>query len=44
VSGGLAGLLVDLRDVPMRLPERADRRRELLDAWQTTVSLGASDG
>lgn len=44
VSGGLAGLLVDLRDVPMRLPERADRRRELLAAWQTTVVEGASDG
>ena len=44
VSGGLAGLLVDLRDVPMRLPERADRRRELLDAWQTTVAEGAEDG
>ncbi len=27
VMGGLAGLVVDLRDVPMRLPDRADRRR-----------------
>ncbi len=44
VSGGLAGLLIDLRDVPMRLPERADRRRELLAAWQTTVAEGAEDG
>ena len=44
VSGGLAGLLVDLRDVPMRLPERADRRRELLAAWQATVAEGAPDG
>ena len=34
VAGGLGGLLVDLRDVPMRLPERHDRRRELLAAWQ----------
>jgi hypothetical protein len=34
VTGGLAGLLLDLRDVPLRLPERADRRRELLDTWQ----------
>jgi len=40
VVGGLAGLVVDLRDVPMRLPERADRRRELLDAWQTAVASG----
>ena len=44
VSGGLAGLLIDLRDVPLRLPERADRRRELLGAWQTTVAGGPSDG
>lgn len=33
VTGGLAGLLVDLRDVPLRLPERRDRRRQLLAAW-----------
>ena len=37
VAGGLAGLLVDLRDVPMRLPDRADTRRELLRSWQATV-------
>ena len=37
VSGGLGGLLVDLRDVPLRLPERMDRRRELLDAWQESL-------
>ena len=34
VSGGLGGLIVDLRDVPLRLPERSDRRRHLLAAWQ----------
>lgn len=39
VSGGLGGLLVDLRDVPLRLPERQDRRRELLDAWQESLWL-----
>jgi hypothetical protein len=33
VTGGLAGLIVDLRDVPLRLPERRDRRRALLAAW-----------
>ena len=38
VAGGLAGLMVDLRDVPLRLPERSDRRRELLDGWQAAVS------
>lgn len=39
VSGGLGGLLIDLRDVPLRLPERLDRRRELLDAWQESLWL-----
>jgi hypothetical protein len=33
VSGGIAGILVDLRDVPLRLPERRDRRRAALAAW-----------
>ena len=33
VSGGIAGLLVDLRDVPIRLPERRDRRRAALVGW-----------
>ena len=32
VTGGLGGLLVDLRDVPLRLPDRADLRRELLES------------
>lgn len=40
VSGGLGGLLVDLRDVPLRLPDRQDRRRELLAAWQAAVWEG----
>jgi hypothetical protein len=39
VSGGLGGLLVDLRDVPLRLPDRPERRRELLDAWQESLWL-----
>jgi len=37
VSGGLGGLLVDLRDVPLRLPDRGERRRELLQAWQESL-------
>jgi hypothetical protein len=37
VPGGLGGLLVDLRDVPLRLPERPERRRELLEAWQESL-------
>ncbi len=39
VGGGLGGLLVDLRDVPLRLPDRLERRRELLDAWQESLWL-----
>jgi hypothetical protein len=33
VSGGVGGLAVDLRDVPLRLPERRDRRRAALAQW-----------
>ena len=33
VSGGVAGLAIDLRDVPLRLPERRDRRRVALATW-----------
>lgn len=40
VAGGLGGLLVDLRDVPLRLPERQDRRRNLLRAWQSALWTG----
>jgi hypothetical protein len=34
VAGGMAGVVVDLRDIPLRLPDRLERRRELLAAWQ----------
>jgi hypothetical protein len=37
VAGGTGGLLVDLRDVPLQLPERRDPRRELLLHWQETA-------
>ena len=40
VAGGLGGLVVDLRDVPLRLPDRADRRRDLLAAWQAAMWAG----
>ena len=40
VTGGLGGLVVDLRDVPLRLPERADLRGEVLESWQATVLNG----
>ncbi|MBF6605499.1 MAG: hypothetical protein IVW53_07960 [Chloroflexi bacterium] len=41
VAGGLGGLLVDLRDVPLRLPDRLEHRRELLAAWQRALWSGA---
>ncbi len=34
VGGGLSGLLVDLRDVPMRISDRPDSRRAALETWQ----------
>ncbi len=36
-TGGLAGLVVDLRDVPLRLPDRSDERRELLARWERAL-------
>ena len=40
VTGGLGGLVVDLRDVPLRLPDRLEPRRELLASWQALVWPG----
>ena len=40
VAGGLAGLLIDLRDVPLRMPDRLERRRDSLAAWQADVWPG----
>ena len=37
VTGGLAGLVVDLRDSPLRLPDRPDERRELLSRWERVL-------
>ena len=34
VSGGLCGLLVDLRDIPLRMSDRPESRRDTLAAWQ----------
>jgi hypothetical protein len=34
VAGGLGGLLVDTRGIPLRLPHHPERRREALEAWQ----------
>ncbi len=43
LGGGLGWLLVDLRDVPLRLPDRLDRRRELLGAWQQSLWAGIDE-
>jgi hypothetical protein len=40
VAGGLGGLLVDTREIPLRLPDRPERRRDLLDAWQRPLWSG----
>jgi len=40
-TGGLAGLLVDTRGIPLRLPQRSERRREVLAQWQRTLWPGA---
>ena len=34
VGGGLGGLLVDLRDIPLRISDRPDSRRAALETWQ----------
>lgn len=39
-AGGLGGMLIDLRDVPLRLPERQDLRRERLGSWQDALWPG----
>ncbi len=40
VAGGLGGLLVDLRGVPMTLPDNPDQRRIRVDAWQRAMWAG----
>ena len=37
VTGGLGGLLVDTREIPLQLPDRSERRRALLEAWERPV-------
>jgi hypothetical protein len=41
VAGGIGGVLVDLRDVPLRLPERRESRRDLLVRWQELAWSGS---
>lgn len=40
LTGGLAGMLVDGRETPLRLHERADRRRAQLDGWERGLWAG----
>jgi hypothetical protein len=40
-GGGLAGLIVDTRGVPLRLPAVSERRREALGRWQRALWPGA---
>jgi hypothetical protein len=37
VSGGLGGLFVDLRDIPLRLPDKADQKRATWETWQRAM-------
>jgi hypothetical protein len=37
VTGGLAGLVVDTRDLPLRLPERGEDRRAVLATWERAL-------
>lgn len=37
VTGGLGGLFVDLRDIPLRMPDRADQKRATWEAWQRAM-------
>jgi hypothetical protein len=40
-TGGLGGLLIDTRGVPLRLPQRTERRRDVLAQWQRSLWPGA---
>jgi hypothetical protein len=37
IAGGLGGLFVDLRDIPLRLPDRADQKRATWESWQRAM-------
>lgn len=40
LSGGLGGLLVDTRPIPLELPAGAEQRRALLEAWEAPAWVG----
>jgi hypothetical protein len=41
VNGGLGGLFVDTRPIPLELPASGESRRVALAAWESTVWLGS---
>lgn len=41
VDGGLAGLLVDTRDIPLVLPTSPEQRRAQLETWEAPAWVGA---
>ena len=42
VSGGLGGLIVDTRPIPLELPDGGEARRSAIEAWEAPV-WAASD-
>ncbi len=40
VSGGLGGLLMDTRPIPLELPSSPEQRRALLEAWEEPAWMG----
>ncbi|RKY16468.1 MAG: hypothetical protein DRQ55_17935 [Planctomycetota bacterium] len=41
VRGGLGGLLIDTRSIPLDLPTGAEQRRSALEAWEAPVWVGS---
>ena len=41
VRGGLAGLLIDTRGIPLDLPESGEGRRAALAAWEAPAWVGS---
>jgi hypothetical protein len=40
VSGGLGGLLIDTRPIPLELPSSPEQRRATLESWEAAAWLG----
>lgn len=41
LSGGLGGLLVDTRPIPLELPSGTEQRRAVLEAWEAAAWIGS---